>query len=69
MRKDKGSEFIYSVDFEHDTALYGVHGFKTFYDRASCMEFVESLAANNPDLSVSVRVRPRFVKRNVLAAS
>lgn len=69
MRQDKLSEFIYSVDVEHDTALYGIHGLKTFYDRRSCMAFVESLAANNPDLSVSVRVRPRIIKRNVLAAS
>ena len=67
MRKDKGSAYIYSVDVDHDTNMYGVYGLKTFYDRGECMAFVESLAKNNPDMSVSVRVRPRITRRNVLA--
>jgi hypothetical protein len=69
MRKDKLSEFIYLVHLEHETASYGIYNFKTFYDRASCMSFVESLAVNNPDMGVQVDIRPRFRKRNALTAS
>jgi hypothetical protein len=69
MRQDKFSEFIYLVHLEHDTASYGVYNFKTFYDRASCMSFCESLATNNPDMSVQVDIRPRIRKRSALTAS
>jgi hypothetical protein len=69
MRKDKLSEFIYLVHLEHETASYGIYNFKTFDDRSSCMSFVESLAVNNPDMSVQVDIRPRVRKRNALTAS
>jgi hypothetical protein len=68
MRQDKLSEFIYLVHLEHDTASYGIYNFKTFYDRGSCMAYCESLAANNPEMSVQVDVRPRFRKHNALYA-
>ena len=69
MRKEKLSQFIYTVDLEHETAEFGVYNYKTFYDRASCMAFVESMAQNNPDISVAINVRPRFRKRNALTIS
>ncbi len=68
MRQDKLSEFIYLVHLENETANYGIYNFKTFYDRASCMSYCESLAANNPEMSVQVDVRPRFRKHNTLCA-
>ena len=67
MRKDKGSEFIYTVNLDHESASYGVYNFKTFYDRVECLTFVESMAKNNPDMTVNIDVRPRFRRRNVLA--
>jgi hypothetical protein len=69
MRKDKLSEFIYVVHLEHESGEYGVYNFKEFYDRTSCMSFVESMSKNNPDLSLNVDVRPRFRKSNALTAS
>lgn len=69
MKKSKTSEYIYDVDLEHESASYGIWNFKTFYDRSECMDYCESMAANNPDISISVRVRPRFRKRNALTAS
>ena len=69
MRKDKLSEFIYCVDLEHESAEFGVYNFKTFYDRNQCMAYVEKLAVNNPDVNLTVNVRPRFRKKNVLTAS
>jgi hypothetical protein len=68
MREDKLSEFIYLVHLEHDTASYGIYNFKTFYDRASCMAYSESLAANNLEMSVQVDIRPRFRKHNTSGA-
>jgi hypothetical protein len=69
MRNDKLSEFVYVVHLEHETASYGVYNFKTFDDRFSCMSYCESLAKNNPDMSVQVDIRPRFRKSNALTAS
>lgn len=67
MRKSKLSEYIYEVDLEHESASYGIWNFKTFFDRQECMNYCESIAKNNPDMSVSIRVRPRYRKSNVLA--
>lgn len=67
MRKDKLSEFIYSVDLDHESGTFGIGNFKTFYDREQCMKWCESMAKNNPDISVSISVRPRFRKYNALA--
>lgn len=69
MSKSKLSRFVYTVDLEHESAEFGVYNFKTFTDRASCMAFVESMADNNPDISVTVNVRPRFRKHNALTTS
>ena len=69
MRKDKGSRFIYTVDLDHESGNFGVFGFKTFYSRAECMDYCERLADNNPDIGVSINVRPRFIRRNALTAS
>ena len=67
MRQDKLSEFIYVVNLEHQTGEYGIYNFKTFYDRSGCMSYVESIAKNNPDMTVNVDVRPRIRRRNALA--
>ena len=69
MRAEKGSEYIYGVDMEHVSGSFGVWDFKTFYTRSEAMAFAESMAKNNPDMQVSVSVRPRFRKKNVLRAS
>lgn len=68
MRKDKGSEFIYCLDLEHVNGRFGVWDFKTFYTRQEAMDFAESMAKNNPDISVSIEVRPRMRKRIALAS-
>ena len=67
MRKEKASEFIYWIHLEHESASYTIFNFKTFFDRKSCLDFAESLAKSNPDVTVNIDVRPRFRKRNVLA--
>lgn len=69
MKKSKGSEFIYAVHLEHETGEYGLYNFRTFYDRREALDFVESMARNNPDICLNVDVRPRIRKRNVLTAS
>ncbi len=68
MRKDKLSEFIYCLDLEHVNAHFGVWDFKVFYDRTEALAYAESLAKNNPDISVSIEVRPRMRKRIALRA-
>ncbi len=67
MRKEKGSEFIYSVDLEHVSGGFGVWSFKTFYDRLEAVAYCEKLAKNNPEISVTMGIRPRITKKNVLA--
>ncbi len=69
MKKSKGSEFIYCLDLEHVNGRFGVWDFKTFYTRSEALDFAESLAKNNPDMSVSIQIRPRFRKRIALTAS
>jgi hypothetical protein len=69
MRNEKLSEYIFGVDLEHESASFGVWDFKTFFTRSEAMDFAESLAKNNPDMNVSVTVRPRFRKKNVLRSA
>jgi hypothetical protein len=69
MRNEKLSEYIFGVDLEHESASFGVWDFKTFFTRSEAMDFAESMAKNNPDMNVSVTVRPRFRKRNVLRSA
>jgi hypothetical protein len=66
MRNEKLSEYIFGVDLEHESASFGVWDFKTFYTRPEALDFAESMAKNNPDMRVSVSVRPRFRKKNAL---
>ncbi len=69
MRKEKLSEYVFGVDLQHESASFGVWDFKTFYTRSEVMDFAESMAKNNPDMQVSVSVRPRFRKKNALRSS
>jgi hypothetical protein len=69
MRNEKLSEYIFGVDLEHESASFGVWDFKTFFTRSEAMNFAESMANNNPDMNVSVTVRPRFRKKNVLRSA
>jgi hypothetical protein len=69
MRNEKLSEYIFGVDLDHESASFGVWDFKTFFTRSEAMDFAESLAKNNPDMNVSVTVRPRFRKKNVLRSA
>jgi hypothetical protein len=69
MRNSRGSEYIYGVDLEHESASFGVWDFKTFFTRSEAMNFAESMAKNNPDMNISVTVRPRFRKKNVLRSA
>ena len=62
----KLSDFIYTLDFEHEAGI-GCWNFKTFYTRREALDYAEKLAKTNPDISVSIGVRPRFIKRNVLS--
>jgi hypothetical protein len=66
MRKEKLSEYVFGVDLQHESASFGVWDFKTFYTRSEVMDFAESMAKNNPDMHVSVSVRPRVRKKNAL---
>lgn len=68
MNQKKLSEFIYSIDLEHDAGGYGVWGFKTFYSRREALDFAESFAKNNPEMIVSIGIRPRMRRKNVLAS-
>jgi hypothetical protein len=67
MRKDKGSKFVYTVDLDHESGNFGVYGFKTFYSRGEALDYCENLAVSNPDIGVSISIRPRFTKKNILA--
>lgn len=69
MKKEKFSEFIYTVDLDHETGMWGVGNIKEFYSRAEALTFAESMARNNPDMSVSVNVWPRIRKKNILKTS
>ncbi len=69
MRNARGSEYIYGVDIDHESAMFGFWDFKTFYTRAEAMNFAESLAKNNPDMNISVTVRPRMRKKNALRSA
>jgi hypothetical protein len=69
MRNEKLSEYIFGIDLDHESASFGVWDFKTFFTRSEAMNFAESLAKNNPDMNVSVTVRPRFRKKNVLRSA
>lgn len=65
MTKNRDRRFEYVLDLNFDG--YGVYGYRSFRDRNSALAFAESLALNNPDVSVAVNVEslgPR--KKNVL---
>jgi hypothetical protein len=49
--------------------MFGFWDFKTFYTRAEAMNFAESMAKNNPDMNISVTVRPRMRKKNALRSA
>jgi hypothetical protein len=48
--------------------MFGFWNFKTFYTRSEALDFAESMAKNNPEMNVSVSVRPRMRKKNVLCS-
>lgn len=65
MANSRDRRFEYVLDLNFDG--YGVYGYRSFRDRNSALAFAESLALNNPDVSVAVNVEalgPR--KKNVL---
>jgi hypothetical protein len=66
MKNARGSEYIYGVDVDHESDMFGFWNFKTFYTRSEALDFAESMAKNNPEMNVSVSVRPRMRKKNVL---
>jgi hypothetical protein len=49
--------------------MFGFWDFKTFYTRSEALNFAESLAKNNPDMDISVTVRPRMRKKNALRSA
>jgi hypothetical protein len=69
MRNAKLSEYIYGVDVDHESSMFGFWNFKTFYTRSEALDFAESLAKNNPDMNISVTVRPRMRKKNALRSA
>ncbi len=68
MKKNKGSEFIYTVDLDDLQGEFGVYNFKRFFDGPEALQFVESMARNNPEFVVTLAVKPRITKKNILAA-
>ena len=68
MNQQKLSDFIYTIDLENDEGAWGVWNFKQFFTRSEALDYAESMAKNNPQFSVTIGVRPRFRRRNVLQA-
>ena len=68
MNQKKLSDFIYTLDLEHNSGMFGVWELKTFYMRQAALDYAENFAKNNPEMSVSIGIRPRVRKKNVLAS-
>lgn len=66
MANNPDGRFEYVLDLENMSQSYGVWNFKVFRDRNSALSYAESLALNNPDMSVSVTIVPLGSKKNVL---
>lgn len=67
--KKPKSGFEYIIDVEDFEGQMGIWGFKTFYRGPEALAYAESLAKNNPELGVTIRVESLFPPKNVLRAS
>ncbi len=69
MSKNRDRRFEYVIDVENERHQYGVWALKAFRDRNTALAYAESLAHNNEDLAVTVRVEALGPRKNVLKAS
>jgi hypothetical protein len=69
MAKKPKPRVRYVIDVEHFDGSFGIWDFKSFNDGPEALKFAESLAMNNPDMGVVIRVEPKFPKQNVLRNS
>lgn len=69
MTSKRDDRYEYLIDLENLNESFGVWNLRSFRDRNSALSYAESLAKNNPDMSISVTLVFLGAKKNILRTS